>query len=126
MQIFRENWQRLITCNNADGAQVALVAPITFTSQSNHSQPSDLLQWVLPENHPRLFAHDLWPSVLARNPRPQVFSPPQDAASSRTLRSKKPVSSGPPLRCGLNRFRLRAAAISGHASPGNGSQANIQ
>jgi hypothetical protein len=126
VQIFRENWQTTSTCNHAHGAQVALVAAINFISQTNHSQPSDLLKWMLPENHLRLCAHDLWPSVLARNPRPQVFSPPQDAASSRTPRSKKPVASGPSRCFGLNRFRLWATAISGHASPGNGSQANIQ
>jgi uncharacterized protein (DUF736 family) len=52
-----------------------------------------------------------------------TFFPRRVAASSRALRFKKPVPSGPPLRCGLRRFWLRAAAISGHASPGNGSQA---
>jgi hypothetical protein len=75
VHIFSENWQTTIACNNADGAQVTFVTPVTMPSQSNHSQPSDLLQWVLLENHPRLFVHDLWPSILAKNPRPHVFSP---------------------------------------------------
>jgi hypothetical protein len=32
------------TAKNADGTQVALVATVTLPSQSNRSQPSDLLQ----------------------------------------------------------------------------------
>jgi Protein of unknown function (DUF736) len=68
--------------------------------------------------------------------RTQLIYPFTEALSAGNP-SKKPVALGPPRCCGPSithqrdgtlklGFRLRAAAISGHASPGNGSQANIQ
>jgi hypothetical protein len=75
-QIFREYWQTTIACNNADGAQMALVTtgipladkPLTAITSPNNGC---CLRTI-----PGFACDDLWPSVLARNPRPQVFSPP--------------------------------------------------
>ena len=78
-------------------------APFPGSVRLTYGRPSS------PETRP----HSFFPRRKMRLPRGR-FAP------------KYLCLTGPPLRCGPYRFRLWAAAISGHASPGNGSQANTQ
>jgi hypothetical protein len=74
------------------------------------------------------------PGLLARpmavRPCPKPFTPRIFPVPSEIPRDRVPlkilVCADPPFRCGLVRFRLRAAAISGHASRGNGPLTKIK
>lgn len=96
-------------------------------SRDWHSQSLEISIWIRfpTSDHPRL----AW-LTYGRRPHPKparasIF-PACYASSSRALRSKILTSAGPPLTFRPFRFRLRASAISGHASPGNGSRTRDQ